>query len=51
MLARQPESPALAAGEIVSTGVLTDAHPIAPGETWRTVLEGLPLAGLEVRFT
>jgi 2-oxo-3-hexenedioate decarboxylase len=51
LLARQPESPALAAGEIVSTGVLTDAHPIAPGETWRTVLDGLPLAGLEVSFT
>jgi 2-oxo-3-hexenedioate decarboxylase len=51
LLARQPESPALAAGEIVSTGVLTDAHPVAPGETWRTEFEGLPLAGLEVSFT
>ena len=51
LLARQPGSPALAAGEIVSTGVLTDAHPVAAGEVWRTVLEGLPLAGLEVSFT
>jgi 2-oxo-3-hexenedioate decarboxylase len=51
LLAREPDSPALAAGEIVSTGVLTDAHPIAPGETWRTALDGLPLAGLEVSFT
>ncbi len=51
LLAAQPGSVALAAGEIVSTGVLTDAHPIAPGETWRTALDGLPLAGLEVTFT
>lgn len=51
LLAREAGSPALAAGEIVSTGVLTDAHPIAPGETWRTALDGLPLAGLEVSFT
>ncbi|MGW8270280.1 MAG: 2-keto-4-pentenoate hydratase [Burkholderiales bacterium] len=50
VLAKQPESPPLAAGEIISTGVLTDAHPVAPGETWSTTFEGLPLAGLEVTF-
>ena len=37
-------------GEIISTGTLTDAHPVAPGETWSTAFEGLPLNGLEVRF-
>ena len=41
----------LAAGEIISTGTLTDAHPVAPGETWSTEFAGLPLAGLTVRFT
>ena len=51
LLARDAEAAPLCAGEIVSTGVLTDAHPIAPGETWRTAFEGLPLAGLEVSFT
>jgi len=50
VLAKQPESPPLAAGEIITTGVLTDAHPVAPGETWSTTFEGLPLAGLEVTF-
>jgi 2-keto-4-pentenoate hydratase len=50
VLAKQPEAPPLAAGEIITTGVLTDAHPVAPGETWSTTFEGLPLAGLELRF-
>ena len=50
VLARQSDAPPLAAGEIVSTGTLTDAHPVAPGETWSTAFEGLPLNGLEVSF-
>ena len=50
VLAKQPEAPPLAAGEIITTGVLTDAHPVAAGETWSTTFEGLPLAGLEVTF-
>jgi len=50
VVAKQPAAPPLAAGEIITTGVLTDAHPVAPGETWSTRFEGLPLAGLEVRF-
>ena len=41
---------ALAAGEIVSTGTLTDAHPVARGEAWSTEFNGLPLPGLTVRF-
>jgi len=41
----------LQAGEIVSTGTLTDAHPVRPGETWRTTFTGLPLQGLTVDFT
>ena len=40
----------LAAGEIVTTGVITDAHPVTPGETWSTRLSGLPLAGLTLDF-
>jgi len=42
---------ALTAGEIVTTGTLTDAHPVAPGETWTTRIQGLPLAGMTVEFT
>ena len=50
-LAIQPDFPQLHAGEIVSTGTLTDAHPVKPGETWSTAFEGLPLPGLTVKFT
>lgn len=51
VLAAERGAPPLAAGEIISTGTMTDAHPVAPGETWRTALHGLPLGGLEIRFT
>lgn len=51
VLAAQPDAPPLAAGEIISTGVLTDAHPVAPGETWSTAFAGLPLPGLTLEFT
>jgi len=50
VLAKQPEAPALRAGEIVTTGVLTDAHPVKAGETWTTSLRRLPLPGLTVTF-
>ena len=50
LLAAERGAPPLAAGELISTGTMTDAHPVAPGETWRTELSGLPLAGLELRF-
>jgi 2-keto-4-pentenoate hydratase len=42
LLNKQPEAPPLRAGEIISTGTLTDAHPIVPGETWRTEVTGFP---------
>jgi 2-oxo-3-hexenedioate decarboxylase len=51
VLASQPGATPLAAGEIISTGVLTDAHPVAPGETWSTAFSGLPLPGLTLEFT
>lgn len=51
LLSTQPEAPPLAAGEIISTGTLTDAHPVAPGEAWSTEIRGLPLAGLRLAFS
>lgn len=51
ILAHQPESPPLEAGEIVSTGTLTDAHPVAAGEHWSTDLHGFALRGMEIEFT
>jgi 2-oxo-3-hexenedioate decarboxylase len=50
VLAGQPRFEPLAAGELVTTGTLTAALPIAAGETWRYELEGIDLAPLEVRF-
>lgn len=50
VLASDPVNPALAAGEIVTTGTLTRAFPVAPGETWTTELSGVPLDGISVRF-
>ena len=50
MLALQPRFQQLHAGEIVSTGTLTDAHPVAPGETWSTEFSGLAIPGLTIKF-
>ncbi len=50
LLKKQPRSEPLVAGEIVTTGVLTDAHPVTAGETWRTRIAGLPLSGLTLHF-
>jgi len=49
-LAQDSLSPPLAAGEIVTTGTLTRAFPVAPGEAWTTQLSGLPLEGAHIRF-
>jgi 2-keto-4-pentenoate hydratase len=50
LLATQPEAEPLAPGEIVTTGTITDAHAVSPGETWSTELTGLPLPGLSITF-
>ena len=51
LLAKQPEAAPLGAGEIISTGTLTDAHPVGPGESWSTEIRGLPLPGLQLLFS
>ncbi|MDB5779323.1 MAG: hydratase [Polaromonas sp.] len=50
-----PGAPDLKAGDLVTTGTLTDAHPVQPGQTWQTQLESSgpvagALGGLAVRF-
>ncbi len=50
LLAADRGNPPLAAGEIVTTGTLTRAFPVAAGETWTTTLTGVPLEGARVRF-
>ncbi|MGA8918867.1 MAG: hydratase, partial [Pseudolabrys sp.] len=50
LLARDPNNPPLAAGEIVSTGTLTRALPVKAGETWTTKLKGIALEDVSLRF-
>jgi len=45
------EDEKLRPGEIVSTGTLTDAYPVAAGESWSSEFSGVALPGLNVRFT
>ena len=48
-IARQPGAEPLEAGELVSSGTLTESQFIAPGESWTATLDGLPLPALTVR--
>jgi 2-keto-4-pentenoate hydratase len=50
VLAKQPEAKALQADELVTTGTLTGAFPIRPGETWSTGIDGIALPGIFVAF-
>ncbi len=51
LLAKDAANPPLAAGEIVTTGTLTKALPVKPGETWSTQLKGVALDGISIRFS
>jgi len=50
-IAQMPDAPPIQPGEVVTTGTLTDARPIAPGQTWKTRFQGLALPGLQIKFT
>lgn len=50
LLARDPDNPPLAAGEIISTGTLTRALPVKSGESWTTRLKGIALEDAGMRF-
>jgi 2-oxo-3-hexenedioate decarboxylase len=50
LLSVDQSNPPLSAGEIVTTGTLTRALPVAPGETWMTELTGIAVDGIRVRF-
>ena len=41
----------LRAGELVSSGTLTESQPISAGEKWTATLEGLPLPPLTLQVT
>jgi 2-oxo-3-hexenedioate decarboxylase len=50
LLTSDRHNPPLAAGEIITTGTVTRAFPVAPGETWRTKLHDLDLPPMTIRF-
>lgn len=41
----------IGAGEVVTTGTLTRAFPVAPDESWETRVARLPLADMAISFT
>jgi len=51
ILGEQTRFAPVQAGEIVTTGTLTQARPVSIGETWSTVLDGIDLPGLSITFT
>ncbi len=50
MAQRTPHWP-LGAGDVVTTGTLTDAWPLAPGQEWHTAVSDARLAGLRLTVT
>lgn len=50
LLANDPYNPPLRSGEVISTGTLTVAMPVKPGEHWTAKAEGIPLEEITIRF-
>lgn len=50
VLARQPGARPIEAGELVTTGTVTAAWPVAAGQRWQTAIDGIDLPGLGVEF-
>jgi 2-keto-4-pentenoate hydratase len=48
VIAAQSRFPPVQAGEVVTTGTLTDLFPVTTGESWSTTLEGIDLPGMTV---
>jgi 2-oxo-3-hexenedioate decarboxylase len=50
-MATRPERWPIAAGDIVTTGTITDAAPLAPGQRWQTRLSDRRFAGMTLDTT
>ncbi len=50
LLASDSANPPLAAGEIISTGTLTKAMPVVPGESWAATPSGIGLDAVRLQF-
>ena len=49
-IAAQSDVDPLVGGEIISSGTITDAQPVAIGEEWAAITEGLNLPSLSIKF-
>lgn len=49
-LGERPLARGIEAGDLVTTGTVTRAFPVADGETWETRIDGLPLPGMRLAF-
>ena len=50
-MAKQDGADPLAAGDLVSSGTLTESTPIAPGATWSATVDGIDLPTLTVHLS
>lgn len=50
VLAADPGTHPIAAGELITTGTVTRAFPVAPGEEWSTTVEGLDVQPMRMRL-
>jgi 2-oxo-3-hexenedioate decarboxylase len=50
-LSERPLPFGVRAGDLVTTGTVTRAFPVRPGERWTTQVVGLPLPGMDLLFT
>jgi 2-oxo-3-hexenedioate decarboxylase len=50
LLKNEGGSTPVAAGEIVTTGTVTKAFPVEPGERWHTEVARLPLPAVSISF-
>jgi 2-oxo-3-hexenedioate decarboxylase len=50
LLANDTRNPPLSVGEIISTGTLTLAAQVRPGETWTASVNGIPLEDISMTF-
>jgi 2-keto-4-pentenoate hydratase len=50
-MSRRAEGAVLRPGDLVSTGTLTASQPIAAGQTWTAIADGIPLPPLTLNVT
>ena len=51
VLSGQPQFPPLAGGEVITTGTVTDAWPVAAGQTWVSDYGKLGIGGVTLSFS